>query len=161
MNGLAMAAMLQVALLATSMNDYQTAYSQAEAGGKPLLVLVGNETSPDYCKLKQETLPELIRSGALEKLVLTEVDMAVKPNLARQMVRGDALPQLVLYTPVTKKTWRRRHIAGTPSEGEIQTFLVREISRGLEVAAERRKKSTATTATPVRHSTYTYSSGSS
>lgn len=160
MHGLTMAAVLQVAMLATSMNDYQTAYNRAEAAGKPLLVLVGEAESPDYRQLKQETLPELIRLGALDNMVITEVERDAKPDLTRQLVRGDALPQLVLYTPVTKKTWRRTHVSGAPTEREIQTFLVREISKGLEVAAKSRDKKPSTVS-QIPDAGFTFSTGSS
>ncbi len=158
MHGLTLAVMFQ-AMLTAPTGDYQTAYHQAQAAGKPLLILVGSETSPDYLKMKQETLPKLTESGAFDNLVLTQVDSSVKPDLARQMLRGEEPSQLVLYTPVTRQTWRRRHISGAPTEQEVQAFLIREISKGLEVLSKSRDG--ATSAPASADVSYSLTSGSS
>ncbi len=155
MYGLTAVAVLQVALLATGESEYQKAYNQAERAGKPLLVLVGDDACPNCRMMKQETMPELIRSGELNDVVFTELNAEAKPELTQQFVRGDTLPQLVLYTPVGK-LWRRTHISGVQSEAEIHKFLTREIAKGLEVAAQARQKK-ATTSNVI----YTYSTGSS
>ncbi len=158
MHGLTAATILQIALFATNGSEYQEAYNKAEKAGKPLLVLVGPEQSPDCRAMKQKTLPELKRAGGLDNVVYTEVDSDTNPNLSGQMLRSGSLPQLVLYTPVGK-LWRRTHISGAKSQSEIRAFLQREIAKGREVAKAARETQTTVMYSP--STTYSYSSGSS
>ena len=139
MHGVFMVALLHAALAPTTGSEYTAAFNQAEEAGKPLLVLVG--AGPEYSEMKQEIMPELQRAGGLKEVVFTEVDADDIPDLTRQLRRGQPLPQLVLYTPVGK-LWRRTHIAGAPSQGEIQAFLKREIAKGQEVAFRASRKTT-------------------
>ena len=78
---------------------------------------------------------------ALENLVFVAVDSEDSPALTRQLLRGDSLPQLVLYTPVGK-LWRRTHLSGEQSQSEILAYLQREIVRGQEVAQKASKDKT-------------------
>jgi hypothetical protein len=101
---------------------------------------------------------ELTLSGGLKDIVYTEVDAEAKPELTRQLLRGDTLPQLVLYTPVGK-LWRRTHIAGAQSPSEVQAFLKKEIAKGREVA-ERARQEKLNIDAAYTWSNVTYSSGS-
>ncbi len=159
MYGLTTVAVWHIALLATSGNGYQEAYNRAEKAGKPLLVLVGTDQCPDFQAMKQQTLPALSRAGGLKDIVFTEVDSDAIPALTRQLLRGDSLPQLVLYTPVGK-LWRRTHLSGAQSQSEILAFLKQQIARGQVVAENASKKRTTTFSShsPVMNS---YSSGGS
>jgi thioredoxin-like negative regulator of GroEL len=161
MNGVSIAFALQAALFAAGGSEYQTSYDKAEAAGQPLLVLVGKNDCPNCRVMKEQTLPALDRSGGLQDIVYTEVDSESNPQLTRQFLRGESLPQLVLYTPVGK-LWRRTHIEGAQSEAEIRGFLQRQIARGKEVAAQSKKKKAAAAAsfTPPDVSRW-YSSGGS
>jgi len=86
-------------------------------------------------------MPELDRAGALDHVVYVAVDVDDNAALTRQLLRGDALPQLVLYTQVGK-LWRRTHLSGASSQSEILAYLEREISRGQEVAERASRKTT-------------------
>ncbi len=159
MLGLTTATILQVALVATSGSEYQEAYNKADKAGKPLLVLVGPAQNSDYRLMKEKTVPELKRNGAMDGVVFTIVDSSTNSSLSNQMLRSGSLPQLVLYTPVGK-LWRRTHISGTPSQNEIRAFLDREIARGREVAKAAHEAKTTVNYTP-SDVPYSYSSGSS
>jgi hypothetical protein len=157
MHGFFTVALLHVALTSTTGSEYQKAFNQAEEAGKPFLVLVG--VGPEYSEMKQETMPELKRAGGLQNVIFTEVDAKAIPNLTRKLQRGNPLPQLVLYTPVGK-LWRRTHLAGAPSPGEISTFLKREIAKGHEVAARTLRRNAGQSQSQ-SNIMYSYSSGSS
>ena len=159
MYGLVTVAVLHVALVATNGSEYQEAYNLAEKAGKPLLVLIGTDECPDCQVMKQRTMPELNRSGALENLVFIDVDSEDNPALTRQLLRGDSLPQLVLYTPVGK-LWRRTHLSGAQSESEILAYLQRQIARGREVA-EKASQARTTVSDSQSHIIFSYSSGGS
>ncbi len=159
MYGFSAVVVLQVALLATTGSEYQKAYDKAEAEGKPLVVLVGTQQSPACHVMREETLPKMIRSGRLKDVVYTEVDSETNPKLTRQLLRGESLPQLVLYTPVGK-LWRRTHIAGAHSEDTIRDFLQRQIARGKVVAQQAKQQRTTVMHSP-SDVIFSYSSGSS
>ncbi len=133
MLGLTAATVMQVAILATTGSEYQEAYDRADEEGKPLLVLVGTTWCPGCRVMKSQTIPELRRSGGLKEIVFTEVDSDAKPKLSRQLLRGNSIPQLVLYTRVGKK-WRRTHLTGAQSPAQIRKYLKREIATGRAVA---------------------------
>ena len=134
MQGLTTVTLLHVAIFGATATEYQKAYNKAEKAGKPLLVLVGAEKAPETREVKEQVMPELNGHGGPNDVVFTEISPNAKPELTEKLLRGKSLPQLVLYTPVGK-LWRRTHIAGAPSQGEIQKFLQREIAKGREVAA--------------------------
>ena len=159
MLGLTTVAVLHVAFVAANGSVYQEAYNRAEAAGKPLLVLVGNDRYADYRVMREKTMPELTRSSALQDIVFAAVDSDAKPALTRQLLRGDSLPQLVLYTPVGK-LWRRTQLSGAQSEGEILAFLEREIAKGREVAEKANRKKTTVSASQT-NVIYSYSVGGS
>ncbi len=159
MYGLVTVTVLHIALSSTSGSKYQEAYNRAEKAGKPLLVLVGTDRSPDCRVMQQQTMPELHRAGALENLVFVAVDSEDSPALTRQLLRGDSLPQLVLYTPVGK-LWRRTHLSGEQSQSEILAYLQREIVRGQEVAQKASKDKT-TVSDSQSQIIFSYSSGGS
>jgi hypothetical protein len=159
MYGFSAVVVLQAALLANTASDYQKAYDKAEAAAKPLLVLVGTEQSPAWRTLKEKTLRDLSRSGGLKEVVFVEVESQDNPKLTRQLLRGESLPQLVLYTPVGK-LWRRTHIAGARSEDEVRDFLKREIAQGKLVARQAKQQKTTVMDNP-SDTFYSFSSGSS
>lgn len=138
MLGITAATMMQVALLATGASEYSEAYSRAEQENRPLLVLVGAPWCPGCQVMKQESIPELERVGGLKNLEFVEVDADAKPELSRQLLRGNAIPQLILFTRIGTK-WRRTHMTGPHSADEISGFLKREIAKGQKLDQERQQ----------------------
>ncbi len=133
MLGLTATTVMQVALLATAGGEYQQAFHRAEAQGKPLLVLIGAPWCPGCRVMKQITMPKFRRSGGLKGIIFTEVDADAKPKLCQKLLRGNSIPQLVLYTRAGK-LWRRTQLTGARSAKEVRTFLKREIVAGRAVA---------------------------
>ncbi len=129
MVGLTAATLLQVALLTAAGDGYQEAYQRAEEEGKPLLILVGTEWCPGCRVMKGENIPELKREGGLGDVVYTEVDADTKPTLSRRLLRGNSIPQLVLYMRVGK-LWRRAQLTGVHSPEEVRGFIRREVAAG-------------------------------
>jgi thioredoxin-like negative regulator of GroEL len=118
---------MQLALFATAASPYQDAYDQAGREGKPLLVLVGADWCPGCRVMKDEMIPKLKRGDGLSRVVFTTVNTDEKPLLARRLLRGNSIPQLVLYTR-TRKGWRRAQLTGVHEPQEIQHFLRAEIA---------------------------------
>ena len=85
--------------------------------------------------MKQENIPELKREGDLKEVVYAEVDADAKPALSRRLLRGNSIPQLVLYMRIGKR-WRRAQLTGVHSPEDVRGFLQREIAAGHVEAAE-------------------------
>jgi thiol-disulfide isomerase/thioredoxin len=129
MFGLTAVTVMQAAFLTAAASDYQEAYDRSEEEGKPLLVLVGTEWCPGCRIMKQENIPQLKRAGAFKEVVYTEVDADEKPELSRRLLRGNSIPQLVLYMRIGRK-WRRTQLTGVHSPEDVRGFLRREIAAG-------------------------------
>jgi thiol-disulfide isomerase/thioredoxin len=142
MTGLTATVAMHLALLTTSADVYQEAYSKAEKDGKPLLVLVGAEWCPGCRIMKDDVIPKLETDGGLEDVVFTTVNTDEKPTLSRRLLRGTAIPQLVMYAR-TSKGWRRTELTGVQDPGRIRQFIRRGIVEASEAPADKRPSAPA------------------
>ncbi len=133
MIGLTATMVMQMALMATPASAYQEAYDKASEEGKPLLVLVGATWCPGCRTMKDKVIPELEQDGGLQQVAFTTVDTDEKPDLSRRLLRGNSIPQLVLYTRGVKG-WRRAHLTGVQGLESIRTFIRREMEAAKEKA---------------------------
>ncbi len=129
MFGLTAATVMQLALLSATGSDYQQAYDKAQEEGKPMLILIGTDWCPGCRIMKQENIPELKREGGLKDVVFTQVNADNKPTLSRRLMRGNSIPQLVLYMRVGR-LWRRTQLTGVHSPEEVRGFIRRQIAAG-------------------------------
>ena len=127
MIGLTASVTIQVALLTGFASPYQDAYDQADKEGKPLLVLVGADWCSGCRTMKDEKIPELERDGGLSPVVFATVNTDEKPALSRQLLRGNSIPQLVLYIR-SGKGWRRSQLTGVHEPGSIRQFIRSQIA---------------------------------
>lgn len=142
MTGLTATVAMHLALLTTSADVYQEAYSKAEKDGKPLLVLVGAEWCPGCRIMKDDVIPKLETDGGLEDVVFTTVNTDEKPTLSRRLLRGTAIPQLVMYAR-TAKGWRRTELTGVQDPGRIRQFIRRGMVEAKEAPAEAKPSAAA------------------
>jgi thioredoxin-like negative regulator of GroEL len=101
---LTLAVVMQVSLAATtdvhatrSAQTYAAAYQQSKEEGQPLLVLVGADWCPGCRTMKQSVMPQAARQGVLDRVSFAQVNTDNEPTIARQLMRGGSIPQLVLY----------------------------------------------------------------
>ncbi len=118
---------VQLGIAGWTAHTYQEAYDEADHDDKPLLVLVGAQWCPGCQKMKTEMIPKLQREGGLAEVVFTTVDTDHKPALSRRLLRGNAIPQLVLYTR-GKRGWRRSQLTGVHAPAAIREFLRTEMA---------------------------------
>jgi thiol-disulfide isomerase/thioredoxin len=111
MSGLAMGLVLQAALLTSGADNYDAAVKAAQENGQPLVVLVGADWCPGCVTMKTSTMPAMARSGGLKGVQYVTVNYDQNPNLARQLMRGNAIPQLVVFSK-TEKGWHRETSTG-------------------------------------------------
>lgn len=134
MSGLAMGLVLQAALLASGAETYETALQAAKQDGKPMLVLVGADWCPGCVTMKNSTMPALARAGGLKNVNYITINYDQNPTLARQMMRGGSIPQLVAFSK-TDKGWHREQITGATSTGAVAGLVQRAIAAQAPVAA--------------------------
>ncbi len=112
------------AIVATDGNalDYKVAYEKAQAGNKPLLVLVTAEWCPPCQIMKTTTIPNLLAKDAFKDTYFATVDLDRQSALARKLIGSRGVPQLILFEKSDGK-WLRRYLRGVQTEESVQAFL--------------------------------------
>ena len=124
---LSIASLVVTACLAIS-NDsgsYSEAFNQAKSQKQPLLVLVGATWCPACRTMEQQVLPRLNRQGRLSGVSFAKVDTDQQPELARQLMRGSAIPQLIVFSQRPDGTWYREQLTGSTSEASVLSLIER------------------------------------
>lgn len=104
-------------------NDYATAYQEAQQDGKPLMVVVSADRCPACVSLKNTTLRELESSGQLEDVRLVTVDSDQQPKLAAKLMRGQMIPQIIVFSQPEAGRWERTHLTGYQTTGTLRNVL--------------------------------------
>lgn len=105
--------------------SYGAALAQAQQHQQPLLVLVGADWCPACRVMEQQVLPQLRRQGGLQRVSVAKVDTDRQPELARQLMRGSAIPQLIVFRQRPDGSWFRAQITGATSVGEVYALVQR------------------------------------
>lgn len=103
---------------------YEAAFSKAEKEDKPLLILVGARWCASCQIMKRETIQPMTETGQLKQVVLTFVDKDERPELAEQLMKGETLPQVVVYTK-RAGNWKRFSLTGMQSKKRMTELLGR------------------------------------
>lgn len=119
-----LAVMLNVSLLTTANpTSYDEAYRLATADeARPLVVLVAADWCPACQMMKQSVMPQLQQRGSLSRVAFAVVNTDRESQLAGQLMQGNTIPQLVMYTK-TDKGWSRRQLTGGQSITDVEGFL--------------------------------------
>ena len=102
--------------------DYKTAYSNAQAGDKPLLVLVTATWCPPCQVMKQTTIPELLRKDTFKDFHYATVDLDEEKELGQQLIGSRGLPQLIMFEQEDGK-WVRRYLRGIQTVETVEAFV--------------------------------------
>ena len=102
--------------------DYATAYKNAQTGDKPLLVLVTAKWCPPCQSMKKNTIPQLLKKSAFEGYHYTNVDLDKYSTVARQLIGGRGVPQLILFEKKNGK-WTRKFLSGYNSVASVEKFV--------------------------------------
>lgn len=124
MSGLAMGLVLQAAMLVSGADSYETAMKTAQENGQPLVVLVGADWCPGCVTMKNSTMPALARAGQLKGVQYVTINYDQNPTLARQLMRGNSIPQLIVFSK-TEKGWHREQVTGATSTGAVAGLIKR------------------------------------
>lgn len=124
MTGLALGFMMQTVLLAAGPQSYAEAYKQAEVNGQPILVLVGADWCPGCRTMKGAVMPRLQQEGKLKTVNFALVNTDESAAIAAHLMRGNSIPQLIVYAK-TEKGWHREQITGATSEAAVEQMIKR------------------------------------
>lgn len=102
--------------------SYEDAYAKAEKEEKVLLVVVGADWCAACKTLKSGTIEPMQKAGKLESVILAQVDKDLQPELAKQMMSGSSLPQLVAFKR-SENGWKRFSLSGIQSEGRVEELI--------------------------------------
>ena len=118
-----LSALMQVTLLANGGSvSYADAYAASAETGKPMLVLIGADWCPHCVVMKNRVMPQLQRQGALGEINYVTINSDQQPALARQMMQGSSIPQVVLYYR-TADGWKRHRNVGAMSAGNVTQLI--------------------------------------
>ena len=119
--------LLQNALLCAEPSAYERAFQEAQTRKQPLIVLVGATWCPGCQTMKQSVMPQMARRGELKNVSYATVDADAEPELAGSLMRGGAIPQLIVFHQEAGK-WVREQIIGETSEAEVRRLIGRALT---------------------------------
>ena len=102
--------------------DYKTAYQNAQAGDKPLLVLITAAWCPPCQQMKQTTIPELMQKKTFKDFHYSTVDLDKEEKLARELIGQRGVPQLIMFEKQDGK-WLRRYLRGAQTVETVEAFV--------------------------------------
>src|SRR4051812_20295743 len=98
MTGVAFCLLLQTAVVGADALPYSDAHKLSQANDQPLVVMVGTDWCPGCVTMKRSVIPALLRNGKLRNVQFTMVNADDDPALARKLMRGTSIPQLIVYS---------------------------------------------------------------
>ena len=104
--------------------SYEEAFAKADKEKKPLLILVGARWCASCQIMKKETVEPMKENGALKQVVVTYVDKDERPELAEQLMKGETLPQVIVYSKKSGN-WKRFSLTGMQSATRMAELLGR------------------------------------
>lgn len=107
--------------------SYKEAYRDAQAGDKPLLILVSATWCPPCQVMKQTTIPQLMEKDAFKDFHYATVDLDKEEELARQLIGNRGLPQLIMFEKNDDK-WVRRYLKGIQTVATVEAFVAQASS---------------------------------
>lgn len=114
---------MQAVLVLNPPASYEQAYAQSQTSGKPLVVLVGAQWCPACVSMKHNVIPRMHRGGQLNGVNYAEVDADSESELAGRLMRGGAIPQLIVFSRGPGGQWQRRQITGGTSEASVTALI--------------------------------------
>ena len=109
------------------------AYKTSQSSDQPLVVLVGAEWCPGCVTMKRTVLPNLVRRGKLRNVQFATVDADDDPAMARKLMRGTSIPQLIVFSR-GEGGWRREQFTGPQSEGTVEAVVDRAVTAQAKAA---------------------------
>jgi thioredoxin-like negative regulator of GroEL len=145
MSSLAATLILQAAFLtsapAASSLNYRDAYAEAQDSKRPLMIVIGADWCQACVDLKQSTIPEMQKVGKLDGVVLTYIDLDRDPELARQLLGGPSIPQVILFSQ-GEAGWTRKQLTGRQSSDSLASLVAPAVNIAKGAASKTKTPST-------------------
>lgn len=104
--------------------SYEEAIQLAQKENKPVLILVGAKWCASCEVMKRDTIEPMKASGELKDVIVTYIDKDQRPELAQQLMKGETLPQTVMFCKEAKQ-WRRLSLTGMQTKGRMLELIAR------------------------------------
>ena len=129
MSTLALGFLLSLSALTTTGDQtYTQAYETAiNDSSRPLVVLVGADWCPACQAMKTSVLPQVQQQGGLNNVAFAMVNVDRDNAIAKGLMEGGSIPQLVMFVK-TDKGWSRRQLTGNQSVSAVQGFVAQGVS---------------------------------
>ena len=114
--------------------DYASAFRLAQAGDKPLLVLVTAEWCAPCQSLKKSTLPEMLERGGFADFHFAMVDVDRDASTAAKLTENRPVPQFIVFEK-NGATWKKRYSIGFLGTSDLQAFLAPSVPNTVRIAA--------------------------
>ncbi|MBL8856320.1 MAG: thioredoxin family protein [Planctomycetaceae bacterium] len=106
---------------------YATAFAEAQAAQRPLVVVVTATWCPPCQVLKNKVINPLEAKKGFDNVILAYVDMDKEPALAKQLIGGQGIPQLIVFEKNQDK-WVKRNLSGFQELATVQDFIKPQFS---------------------------------
>ncbi len=103
---------------------YEEAIQQSQKENKPILILIGAKWCASCELMKRDTIEPMKSAGELKDVIVTYVDKDERPELAQQLMKGETLPQVVVFCKDSDQ-WRRLSLTGMQNKIRMQELLAR------------------------------------
>ena len=122
MTSLALAAVVQLSVLAAPPQGFQQAYQKSIKSGQPLVVLLGAEWCPACKQMDGKILPEVAKRGGFKGVECAYIDVDQERELAGKLARGGSIPQLIRFEKKSEG-WERDYLIGAQSAQKVTKFV--------------------------------------
>jgi thioredoxin-like negative regulator of GroEL len=116
------AALFELSALGAGEPSYAAAYQRMNDSGCPLVVLVGADWCPACQTMKMSVLPQLKNSGRLASVAFAVVDYDRETAIARRLMRGNSIPQLIMFHK-SAAGWQRSQLTGRQSVEAVAALI--------------------------------------
>ena len=127
MTSLTLATLLHVSVAAVGAHSYSDAHRATTKTGKPMVVMVSAEWCGPCQKMVKTVLPQVRSHGLLKRVSFAIVNVDREKTLARKLIGGGPVPQLVMFRR-TNKGWLRRRLVGAQNTKAVETFIKQGIA---------------------------------
>ena len=121
MNILTLAAMMQASIVTFELQPYHDVYRNVTDDQKPFLVIIGADWCHACQRLKHKTVPEVANQGGFKGVEVAYVDVDRDAEMAKKLMKGTSIPQIVRFQPHGKK-WDIERLSGSPSHQALKNF---------------------------------------
>ena len=121
MSILTLAVLMQTSVITFEMQPYQDVYNNVMGNQRPFVVIIGAEWCHACQQLKRTTVPKVANEGGFEGVDVAYVDLDRDAQLAKKLMKGTSIPQIVRFQRHGKK-WDIQRLSGAPSRQALTSF---------------------------------------